>query len=549
MKNPKITFCLMSIFIVLTGCTYSTSIKKAVETGDLGEVKLYLANKSLLHKRDENGSTILHLATEKGRTEIVNYLLSNGANPDAKDRNGDTPLQFAAYEGYMDIMMQLINSEANINTVNSYGVTPLLNALYNEKYKIARVLVLKGANVNFKSRNGSPPLHVAAKSGNLEFVQFLILHGADVHAKGQFGAEALHFASEYGNMEVLKYLVSKGADVNARDTYGRTPLHEVILKNNFEVVKYLILSGANYKTEDLYGNTPLELAKNSRNKDIEYFMANLSFKDEKRKTSTPDPKKNYSSSRPSELPAPSISEITSKIDFGKYYALVIGNNNYQNLPKLVSAKNDAQEVAKTLNNLYAFSVELLIDASRADILLALRNLRNNLADQDNLLIYYAGHGWLDKEADEGYWLPINAEKDNMINWISNSSITATLRAIRGKHVLIVADSCYSGKLARGIRTVDRRPGYISRLSQKRARCVISSGGIEPVIDSGGKGLHSVFASAFLDALEENKEIMDGVQLFNKLRRPVMLNSDQTPEYSDIRRAGHEGGEFLFVRKK
>ena len=94
--------------------------------------------------------------------------------------------------------------------------------------------------------------------------------------------------------------------------------------------------------------------------------------------------------------------------------------------------------------------------------------------------------------------------------------------------------------------MDRRPGYISRLSQKRARCVISSGGIEPVIDSGGVGMHSVFATAFLDALRDNKDIMDGAQLFNKLRRPVMLNSDQTPEYSDIRKAGHEGGEFLFV---
>ncbi|MBW2491921.1 MAG: caspase family protein, partial [Deltaproteobacteria bacterium] len=196
-----------------------------------------------------------------------------------------------------------------------------------------------------------------------------------------------------------------------------------------------------------------------------------------------------------------------------------------------------------------FSVELLINASRSDILLSLINLRNILSDQDNLVIYYAGHGWLDKEADEGYWLPTDAEKNNMINWISNSSITTTLRAIRAKHVLIVADSCYSGKLARGIHAVDRSPGYISRLSQKRARCVISSGGIEPVIDSGGKGLHSVFSSSFLDALAENQEIMDGIQLFNKLRRPVMLNSDQTPEYSDIRKAGHEGGEFLFVRKK
>ena len=29
----------------------------------------------------------------------------------------------------------------------------------------------------------------------------------------------------------------------------------------------------------------------------------------------------------------------------------------------------------------------------------------------------------------------------------------------------------------------------------------------------------------------------------------MLNSDQAPEYSDIRKAGHDGGDFLFVRTK
>ena len=146
-------------------------------------------------------------------------------------------------------------------------------------------------------------------------------------------------------------------------------------------------------------------------------------------------------------------------------------------------------------------------------------------------------------------MPVDAEIDNTINWVSNSSITTTLKATEAKHVLIIADSCYSGKLARGLHVVQKTPSYISRLSQRRARCVISSGGLEPVIDSGGKGLHSVFASAFLDALKENTGIMDSGQLFYKLRRPVLLNSDQTPEYSDIRKAGHEGGEFLFVRKK
>ena len=194
------------------------------------------------------------------------------------------------------------------------------------------------------------------------------------------------------------------------------------------------------------------------------------------------------------------------MDFWRYHALVIGNNSYRALPQLVTAQNDAREVAEILESQYGFNVHLLLDANRSEILMALSRYRWNLTHQDNLLIYYAGHGWLDKEADEGYWLPVNAEEGNMINWISNSSITATLRAIKAKHVLIVADSCYSGKLARGIHTVDRTAGYISRLSRKRARCVISSGGLEPVIDSGGKSGHSVFASAFLDALKKTRPL-------------------------------------------
>jgi len=238
----------------------------------------------------------------------------------------------------------------------------------------------------------------------------------------------------------------------------------------------------------------------------------------------------------------------SGIDFGRYFSLVIGNNNYQTLPKLKTAKNDAQVISGTLKRSYGFNVELLIDATRSDILLALTKLRRKLTKRDNLLIYYAGHGWLDKEADEGYWLPTDAEEDNTVNWVSNSFITSTLRAIEAKHVLIVADSCYSGKLGRGLHIRNISPSYLDRISKKKARSVISSGGLEPVIDSGGEGRHSVFASVFLSVLRENKGVMDGTQLFLKIRRPVMLNADQTPEYSDIRKAGHQGGDFLFVRR-
>ena len=83
------------------------------------------------------------------------------------------------------------------------------------------------------------------------------------------------------------------------------------------------------------------------------------------------------------------------------------------------------------------------------------------------------------------------------------------------------------------------------MASKRARTVLTSGGLEPVEDGTGK--HSVFASAIIDALSENERVMDGLNLFNTIRHNVMLESDQTPEYGDIRRAGHDGGDFLFVR--
>ena len=44
-------------------------------------------------------------------------------------------------------------------------------------------------------------------------------------------------------------------------------------------------------------------------------------------------------------------------------------------------------------------------------------------------------------------------------------------------------------------------------------------------------------------------VMDGTQLFSRMRRPVMVNADQSPQYADVRNAGHDGGDFLFVRKR
>ena len=555
MKLLQMGCGLLMIFFIVLGCNTTGSIRDslidAVESGDLEKVKLELAQiyGNAWHMRDENGKTLLHLATEYGHADIVKYLLANGINPDTTDRMGNTALQIAAYNGFPEISKLLINAGANVNTSNSYGITPLLNALFNQQYDIARFLIHNGANIHAKSINGSPPLHVAAKNGNLEFVKFLIAQGADVHASGQFSSKAIHFASEYGHLEVVKYLLSRGADLNAKDTYGRTPLHEAIQKGHLEVVKFLVHNGANYRARDLQDNTILKLARRSPNREIEHFITALFVDEEKKKASITGPSSDYSASGSLKLPKSTLPASVQEIDFGVYHALIIGNNDYLHLPKLQTAKSDASEVGRILQNHYGFRVQLLLNADRSQILIALNRLRSQLKTRDNLLIYYAGHGWLDREGDEGYWLPIDAQLGNTVNWVSNSSITTMLRGMKAKHVLIVADSCYAGKLARGLHTVKKSPDYLYRISSKRARSVLSSGGLEPVVDSGANGLHSVFASAFLTVLLENDHIMDGTQLFSSIRRPVMLYSYQTPEYMDLRKAGHDGGDFIFVRKR
>ena len=194
---------------------------------------------------------------------------------------------------------------------------------------------------------------------------------------------------------------------------------------------------------------------------------------------------------------------------------MIGNNRYPHLPRLETAVADAEGVADLLSKKYGFEVTLLRDANRYQILSALNAYRANLTAEDNLLIYYAGHGELDQLNQRGHWLPVDAEPDSTANWISNADITDILNAVAAKHVLVVADSCYSGSLTRAsltrLGTGLTESEWIARLRAlggKRSRTALTSGGLQPTLDSGG-GQNSVFAKAFLAVLAENEGLLEG----------------------------------------
>lgn len=243
---------------------------------------------------------------------------------------------------------------------------------------------------------------------------------------------------------------------------------------------------------------------------------------------------------------------------GEYYAIVIGNQEYDRLPDLDTPVNDAKVISDLLRKRYGFKVTTLINANRYQILSELNKARAKLTDKDNLLIYYAGHGELDRANLRAHWLPVDAEEDSDANWISSVAITDVLNAMSVKHVLVVADSCYSGAMTRASigqldsgMSEDARLTWLRALAKARSRTVLTSGGVQPVIDSGG-GKHSVFAKSLIEVLSQNDDVLEGQRLYQAVSARVLDVAlkvgpiDQRPEYAPLKYAGHESGDFLFV---
>ena len=243
-----------------------------------------------------------------------------------------------------------------------------------------------------------------------------------------------------------------------------------------------------------------------------------------------------------------LAELMAAVDFGRYHALIIGNNNYPaaDIPALRSAVNDARTVAEVLESDYSFDVNLLENATRSQIIAALDEQSRSLGPQDNLLVYYAGHGYYDEDVDLGYWLPTDASLASKEAWIRNSAITDAIKGMKAKHVLLVADSCFSGTLLRNV-DVKRTGRFYERMAGRSARLVMTSGGIEPVMDEGGDG-HSVFARNLIRKLRSSDQIIDGTSLYQAIREPVVMTSEQVPQYSNIRFIDSDGGDFLFVKQ-
>jgi uncharacterized caspase-like protein len=255
--------------------------------------------------------------------------------------------------------------------------------------------------------------------------------------------------------------------------------------------------------------------------------------------------------------------VLKDINFGRYFALIIGNQDYVFLDSLRSPIQDGKRLQQVLEEKYGFSTLFIPNATEKNILNTINDFYEQIGENDNLLIYYAGHGNIShseqSRTERGYWLPVDAGKDNISNWINNSVISDHLDRLRARSVLVISDSCYAGYLGSekspflfGVSGAQSEKAIQAGLS-RRARVVISSGGVKPVLDGSNK-THSIFAGALIESLEQNQEALRDSALFAQLsvnvrKRSQYAEEDQIPEMKPVREAGHEGGTFYFVPVK
>ncbi|MCK4751459.1 MAG: caspase family protein, partial [Bacteroidales bacterium] len=243
------------------------------------------------------------------------------------------------------------------------------------------------------------------------------------------------------------------------------------------------------------------------------------------------------------------------IEIGKYIALIIGIDDYQGgWQPLKNAVHDAKAVENMLETKYKFDYVIPLYngmATEEQIILQLNWLTEHVTPDDNVLIFYSGHGEFNDRLNRGYWVPVDAQANSPHSYISNSDIQDYLAAINSKHTLLISDACFSGDIFRG-ETISipkvKTERYFREVHSKPSRQAITSGGIEPVMD-GGKGNHSVFTYYLLQSLEKNDEIFfDASQLYSELKIPVVNNSSQYPDFQHIEDTGDEGGQFIFIKK-
>ncbi len=255
---------------------------------------------------------------------------------------------------------------------------------------------------------------------------------------------------------------------------------------------------------------------------------------------------------------------------GKHYALVVGTDNYKGKgwKKLSNPIKDARAVADELTNSYGFDVQLMEDKSMDTIYKAIREYYRIAQPNDQLVVYFAGHGDVDDELlDDGFIVCNDSkslEDDPVRNtYIPYNKLQKMLNNIPAKQVLVLLDVCHGGTFDAKAFDTEKREGEFNSISNRnvlqflkdklplQTRKFLSSVGSEPAFD-GKAGRHSPFANLLLQVLREKGSGSNGIVTLSDIN--AVLQTASMNETAALKISPHMAdfgkvdafSEFIFI---
>lgn len=238
----------------------------------------------------------------------------------------------------------------------------------------------------------------------------------------------------------------------------------------------------------------------------------------------------------------------------KDYALFFATDQYDNWPDLVNPVEDAHSIADVLKNKYGFDVEIVENANIEEVFIKLGDYsQRKFKPQDQLMIFFAGHGYFDETFGEGFVVAKNSLENDKAKttYISHNRLRGVINNIPAEHIFLAMDVCFGGTFdpmiakarALSASSVASESEFLVRKLSYRTRKYLTSGGKEYVSD-GIPGKHSPFTLRLLQGL--NEPGTDRILTLNELKGFVerLVPEPRFGGFGDDTNAS----DFLFISK-
>lgn len=196
----------------------------------------------------------------------------------------------------------------------------------------------------------------------------------------------------------------------------------------------------------------------------------------------------------------------------KDYAILFATDKYDYWSDLVNPIEDAHAIANELKKQYGFDVEVVENPTSDEVFIKIADyVQKKFKPQDQLMIFFAGHGYFDDTFGEGFVVAKNSLENDKAktSYISHNRLRSVINNIPCEHIFLTMDVCFGGtfdpviaKERGGIYEETTQTEFLIRKLSYKTRKYLTSGG-KTYVSDGVAGKHSPFTVKLLQAFKES----------------------------------------------